>query len=76
MAAGDANQSASPAVIALVDYHFGDIENGVAICHNLRSNKIDVLAFCSSLVLSLQMNFAKESLKTYDARIHYIRKNS
>ena len=28
MAAGDANQSASPAVIALVDYHFGDIENG------------------------------------------------
>ena len=30
MAAGNANQSASPAVIALVDYHFGDIENGVA----------------------------------------------
>ena len=56
MAAGDANQSASPAVIALVDYHFGDIENGVAICRNLRSNKIGMLDFYSRLILYLQRN--------------------
>ena len=30
--------------------------------------------FCSRFALSLQMNFAKECLKTYDALIHYIRK--
>ena len=31
--------------------------------------------FCSRFALSLQMNFAKECLKTYDALIHYIGKN-
>ena len=45
------------------------------IRHNLRLNKIDVLDFCSLLILSLQMDFAKECLKTYDALIHYIGKN-
>ena len=45
-------------------------------CHNLRLNRIAVLNICSTLILSLQMDFAKECLKTYDALIHYLRKNS
>ena len=37
-------------------------------------NMPDVLNSCLLLILSLQMDFAKECLKTYDALIHYIRK--
>ena len=51
-------------------------EKNSQISQNLRLNKIAVLDFCSSLILSLQMDFAQECLKTYDALIHYIGKIS
>ena len=42
----------------------------------LRLNKICVLDFAHHLCYLCNWNFAKKCIKTYDALIHYIRKNS
>ena len=52
------------------------VKNFRKIRQNLRLNRIAVLNICSTLILSLQMDFAKKCLITYDVLILYIRKNS